>query len=526
MSLFDLQDVCIAIGSIATLDLPMVVDLIGIYGLKGPYCTLTTTDWFLQALSVIPRGSWGDVARRSTMIRWAAAAAASTRRRRRRLRRKIVSGQFDEENPFVLISSALIVQPDEGVSDLVVDRIGDNLPQSTEKSRILVIPVGARHKCQQDARLPHLCAYKYQRTTTEFLTPFRNSQSERQHFFATKCCGNSSRFLAKIRAIDLLPDFVQIAGFVLPDFTPDSYTRLYQISDFEFCVVMSSVHTDFYCRYMGLRNISDSGLLGKEERYKRNEETDERAVERSKDREMTRGVMIDTRRGAIQEKMRKLMKEQLRDPRTDPRTGEMRSRSDKRPSHKHDRKVLMAEESTKSWADTDSESSSSSTSSSDSEQEEVHCLMADQTSDDEVFDFSNIEFTREDLFQALNDMVHEYKTLSHTFEEIKAENASLKNSSAESSSDKLEDTDSLKTELSKLRIENELLRSESSELKAEVEKLTKEMSSWTQSARAFHKLQEIQKSAHDRTGLGFSNSKAVKERQVLSHNLCMTSSTK
>ncbi|KZV43842.1 hypothetical protein F511_18899 [Dorcoceras hygrometricum] len=71
MSLFDLQDVCIAIGSIATLDLPMVVDLIGIYGLKGPYRTLTTTDWFLQALSVIPRGSWGDVARRFTMIRWA-----------------------------------------------------------------------------------------------------------------------------------------------------------------------------------------------------------------------------------------------------------------------------------------------------------------------------------------------------------------------------------------------------------------------------------------------------------------------
>ncbi|KZV36963.1 hypothetical protein F511_20263 [Dorcoceras hygrometricum] len=71
MSLFDLQDVCIAIGSIATLDLPMVVDLIRIYGLKGPYNTLTTTEWFLQELSVIPRGSWGDVARRFTMIRWA-----------------------------------------------------------------------------------------------------------------------------------------------------------------------------------------------------------------------------------------------------------------------------------------------------------------------------------------------------------------------------------------------------------------------------------------------------------------------
>ncbi|KZV38318.1 hypothetical protein F511_25805 [Dorcoceras hygrometricum] len=73
MSLFDLQDVCIAIGSLATLDLPMVVDLIGIFGLKGPYRTLTTTKWFLQALSVIPRGSWGDVARRFTMIRWAVA---------------------------------------------------------------------------------------------------------------------------------------------------------------------------------------------------------------------------------------------------------------------------------------------------------------------------------------------------------------------------------------------------------------------------------------------------------------------
>ncbi|KZV55168.1 hypothetical protein F511_27445 [Dorcoceras hygrometricum] len=71
MSLFDLQDVCIAIGSLATLYLPMVVDLIGIYVLKGPYCMLTTTNWFLQALSVIPRGSWGDDARRFTMIRWA-----------------------------------------------------------------------------------------------------------------------------------------------------------------------------------------------------------------------------------------------------------------------------------------------------------------------------------------------------------------------------------------------------------------------------------------------------------------------
>ncbi|KZV06755.1 hypothetical protein F511_45765 [Dorcoceras hygrometricum] len=131
--------------------------------------------------------------------------------------------------------------------------------------------------------------------------------------------------------------------------------------------------------------------------------------------------------------------------------------------------------------------------------------MADQTSDDEVFDFSNVEFTREDLVQALNNMVHEYKSLSHTFEEIKVENARLKNSSIESSSDELEDTDSLKTELSKLKIENDLLRNKSSELKAEVERLTKEMSSWNQSARALHKMHEIKKSVYDKTGLGFSS---------------------
>ncbi|KZV18080.1 125 kDa kinesin-related protein [Dorcoceras hygrometricum] len=184
----------------------------------------------------------------------------------------------------------------------------------------------------------------------------------------------------------------------------------------------------------------------------------------------------------------------------------MRTRGDKRTSRKHDPKVLVAKESTKSWADTDSESSSSSSSSSDSEQEEFHCFMADQTSDDEVFDFSNIEFTREDLFSALNDMVKEYRNLSHSFEEVKSENISLKSSSIESSSDELEDIDSLKIELRKLTAENDLLRNESSELKIEVEKLTKQMSSWNQSARALHNLHEIQKSVHDRTGLGFNSS--------------------
>ncbi|KZV28560.1 hypothetical protein F511_39359 [Dorcoceras hygrometricum] len=132
--------------------------------------------------------------------------------------------------------------------------------------------------------------------------------------------------------------------------------------------------------------------------------------------------------------------------------------------------------------------------------------MANQTSDDEVFDFSNVEFTREDLVSALNDMVKEYRKLSHSFEEIKAENISLKNSSIESSSEELEDIDSLKTELSKLMMENELLRSDSSELKAEIENLNLTMNSWNQSSRSLHKLQESQKPVNDKSGLGFSSS--------------------
>ncbi|KZV17986.1 hypothetical protein F511_40134 [Dorcoceras hygrometricum] len=62
----------------------------------------------------------------------------------------------------------------------------------------------------------------------------------------------------------------------------------------------------------------------------------------------------------------------------------MKTNSNKRFSRKHDRKVLVAEESTKSWADSDSDASSSSSSSSESEQEEVHCFMADQTDEDEA----------------------------------------------------------------------------------------------------------------------------------------------
>ncbi|KZV35229.1 hypothetical protein F511_43189, partial [Dorcoceras hygrometricum] len=130
----------------------------------------------------------------------------------------------------------------------------------------------------------------------------------------------------------------------------------------------------------------------------------------------------------------------------------------------------------------DSDSSSISSSSSDSEQEEVHCLMANKPSDDEVFDFSNTEFTREDLINALNEMVHEYRKLSQTFEEVKAENNGLKNSSVEPSTAQLGEIDNLQAELSKLKSENESLRLRSYELKSENERLNLVISSWTQSS--------------------------------------------
>ncbi|KZV43879.1 hypothetical protein F511_37328 [Dorcoceras hygrometricum] len=186
----------------------------------------------------------------------------------------------------------------------------------------------------------------------------------------------------------------------------------------------------------------------------------------------------------------------------------MRTRSDKRPNRNNDRKVLVAEESNKNWADSDSDSSSSSSSLSDSEQEEVHCLMANQPSDDEVFDFSNTEFTREDLINALNEMVHEYKKLSQTFEEVKAENMDLKNSSVEPSTVQLGETDSLQIKLTKLKTENESLRLRSCELESENERLNLVMSSWTQSSVSLSKLHETQKPLNDKSGLGFNASES------------------
>ncbi|KZV28035.1 filament-like plant protein 7 [Dorcoceras hygrometricum] len=147
--------------------------------------------------------------------------------------------------------------------------------------------------------------------------------------------------------------------------------------------------------------------------------------------------------------------------------------------------------------------------------------MANQSSDDEVFDFSNTEFTREDLITALNEMVQEYRKLSQKLEEVKAENVDLKNSSVEPRSVQLGETDSLQVELSKLKAENDSLRLRSSELKAENERLNEVMSSWTKSSVSLSKLHEAQKPLNDKSGLGFNVGESSAEKtSTQSHLVC------
>ncbi|KZV58420.1 hypothetical protein F511_24807 [Dorcoceras hygrometricum] len=55
-----------------------------------------------------------------------------------------------------LNSSVLLVQADEGVSFLVVDRIGDIYRSLPRRADVIVTTVGARHKCQQG--FPGYCA--------------------------------------------------------------------------------------------------------------------------------------------------------------------------------------------------------------------------------------------------------------------------------------------------------------------------------------------------------------------------------
>ncbi|KZV25173.1 two-component sensor histidine kinase bacteria [Dorcoceras hygrometricum] len=164
------------------------------------------------------------------------------------------------------------------------------------------------------------------------------------------------------------------------------------------------------------------------------------------------------------------------------------------------KKEMVAEENKSAWADSNSEESSSGISSSSDSDDEVQCLMADDT--DDVFDFSNVEFTREDLVTVLNEMFLEYKKLSQSFEEVKAEKESCANKAEPVSSSDMQ------AALSKLVTENDELRSRSQESLYENQQLAGIISSWTRSSASMEKLHGAMNSSGDKTGLSCNAQKS------------------
>ncbi|KZV19104.1 hypothetical protein F511_38025 [Dorcoceras hygrometricum] len=205
----------------------------------------------------------------------------------------------------------------------------------------------------------NLKAYEFELETRSEGGPSTSQPTKALAATTSEQCFPSARKYTEQLSNDAMSLFVKKFGKFMrksynPSFSYNNYNKSEKLSTDEL----------FNCDRPG-HSATECNRPKKEDRPRKYENKDERSKERSKERRM-------------------------------------RTRYDKRPSRKNDRKVLVAEESNKNWENTDSDSSSSSSSSSDSEQEEVHCLMANQSSDDEVFDFSNTEFTRDDLITALN----------------------------------------------------------------------------------------------------------------------------
>ncbi|XP_073131449.1 uncharacterized protein [Henckelia pumila] len=179
----------------------------------------------------------------------------------------------------------------------------------------------------------------------------------------------------------------------------------------------------------------------------------------------------------------------------------------KRFSRKKEQKALLADESNNKWAESDSTSSDSETSSSESGDEANKCLMAndaDIPDDGEVLDFTSDEFSKEDLINALNNMVNEYHMLSHKFDEVRTNRKSSTDKSDQSNSDEYTGSDSLKAQISLLMTENNDMRSQLQETLSENQILTDLVNSWNKASISLDKLTGMQKQAGDKSGLGYS----------------------
>ncbi|KZV58571.1 hypothetical protein F511_11905 [Dorcoceras hygrometricum] len=211
MSLFDLQDVCIAIGSLATLDLPMVVDLIGIYMMKGPYCTLTTTKWFLQALSVIPRGS-------CLKCRFSRETGRSQAPRRQQVEERSAgvrrpAGELTMMKSAVssAISRKLQHKPAVGTG-----KTSSNDSAATQLQHLAFSDADFVFATEiLDAKQGSLYRKRHHGNSKRFLT---RTKADFVHRILSQgpvqATSQQVRDLRRIRSIEILPDFVQEAGFV------------------------------------------------------------------------------------------------------------------------------------------------------------------------------------------------------------------------------------------------------------------------------------------------------------------------
>ena len=118
--------------------------------------------------------------------------------------------------------------------------------------------------------------------------------------------------------------------------------------------------------------------------------------------------------------------------------------------------------------------------------------MAD---DDQVFDFSSDEFSKDDLVNALNDMVIEYKKLSDSFKDLKSDSKDF--------SKQTNETEVLKNRVFELSAENEKLKATVQSLSFENNRLNYIFKSWTQSGIALQQLHEQQRPAGCKSGLGY-----------------------
>ncbi|KZV50558.1 hypothetical protein F511_33697 [Dorcoceras hygrometricum] len=141
---------------------------------------------------------------------------------------------------------------------------------------------------------------------------------------------------------------------------------------------------------------------------------------------------------------------------------------------------MVAEENKSAWADSNSEESSSGASSS-SEARMKYNVSWRMTL--KRYFFFKPEFTREDLVIALNEIVLEYKKLSKSFKEIKAEEESCATSAG------LAGSSAMQAALTKLATENAELRSRSEEMLYENQRLADIINSWTKSSASLQKMQ-------------------------------------